>query len=251
MGWKLKLKENNAYVWACDFYTDLHIHIIQNFAQYAQPFDPYEPGFDKDFSDKFTDFSKIIIEMPQSQVMYNGYGRKVDLDDFPVTSDFLSGKIKVPDGEYTFQKLLDMKLTYPYAARFSTNLYNKNLIFGIDSGELSRADAAYVHGSVGLHLVESSIRLSAKGSARIAEAEIKADDDNWDHTSDNKFVDKKVNPFLERYFGPIYNNLRADPEVWGASTGVENSIKIKFIGPGRKERMEKRTMSGWNAELKK
>ncbi len=234
MGWKLKSKSGGRYVWACDFYTDLQLYNINNLAEYGQPFDPYEPGFDHDFHDQKTKFDEIEIELPQSQVMFNGYGRNLALDVFPVIKGFLSGRVELPSGTYSFDQMIeiDKKFDYKYSTIYLTNLYWKNLIGGIDSGEVSRPDAAYVHGSVWFYLPRETITFQVSRGNLSASAEIRAIDDKWNFISDSSIINK-INPLVAALFGPAHNNM-------AGKNGEPGKITLTYTGQGRKEKIEKR-----------
>lgn len=97
MGWTLDKKSG---IWKCSQYSDLQYAEIVNFAEHGEPFSPYEPGFDQDFT---PDFSKVIIEMPQSEVMNNGYGKLVQATDFPVVGRLLNDTLTLKYGQYSLQ----------------------------------------------------------------------------------------------------------------------------------------------------
>jgi hypothetical protein len=92
MGWDF---DRSARVWKCTEYTDLEYAEIVNFAEYGQPFSPYEKGYAPAL-ESVTDMAHIVIEMPQEEVMRNGYGQKVTASHFPIVKRFLKEKLKFP-----------------------------------------------------------------------------------------------------------------------------------------------------------
>ena len=74
-------------VWKATRYDDLHYAEINNLAQYGQPYSPYESGY---HHNHVPDFGNIVVQMPHTQVMTNGYGRNIRPGDFPIVTSFLS-----------------------------------------------------------------------------------------------------------------------------------------------------------------
>jgi hypothetical protein len=68
-----------------------------------------------------------------------------------------------------------------------------------DGGEISSADAAYIHGTVAFKL--RSAKFTVSGDKRKVEGEVAALDDNWDFKS-NTMVAKLLNPIVAALFGP-------------------------------------------------
>jgi len=213
MSWTL---DRARKVWGCSKFFDLDGTTINNFAEYGQPYTPYEhPGFDADFE---PDFSNVIIEMPQQQVMTHGYGKNITATDFSIVERFLDSASPLPLGTYSFDDLLSLKYAKNKSERWiSTNLYGWGR-WGITSGDLDFADAAYVHGTVSLALM-SSTRFINQPAFRQVDAEIGAGDDNWDF--DSSTIPLAVEAGVATIFGPDHYNL-------------DGPIQIRFIGPGKR-----------------
>jgi len=107
MAWKRIVKGSKS-IWVCSKYSDLQYRHITNLAQWGQPYDPYEAGFDHGFD---PDFANVIVRMPHRAVMNNGYGKLIKPKHFPVISKFLNGEIAPKaNGFYSFAQLLAQKL---------------------------------------------------------------------------------------------------------------------------------------------
>ncbi len=200
-------------VWSCSSYSDLNYAEINNFAEYGQPKSPYEPGYDHDF---IPDFANIVIQMTQLEVMTNGYGRNVRVDSFKVAKDFLSRKISVNNGTYSFDQLVTAGLASSGDRWINSNLYGWGG-YSVSAGSISSGDAAYIHGTVSLALMRNT-RFVATTSGRRVEAELGAGDDNWDFNSSS--IPNVVNAVVGTLLGPAHYNL-------------EGPIQIKFTGAGR------------------
>jgi hypothetical protein len=211
MSWSL-IKQGTNYIWRCTSYTDLRSLEINNLAEWGQPFNPYQPKFNHEFDSKNVNFSRVIVEMPQNEVMLRGYGRSIEPQDFPLIERFLAGGIQLKDGTYRFQDLVNAGLAVSKDRYIKTNLYGRG-----DSGAIDSTEAAYVHGSVGFALM-SGTSFVVLGKQRTASAEIGALDDNWDFESGN-LVASLLNPLVEALVGPSNYNL-------------QKPIKIKFFGTG-------------------
>jgi hypothetical protein len=211
MSWSL-IRQGSNYVWRCTFYTDLRSLEINNLAEWGQPFNPYQQKFNHDFDSKHVNFSRVIVEMPQTEVMIKGYGRSVQPTDFAVVKNFLSGQMKIGDGTYRFQSLVNAGLASAKDRYMKANLYGRG-----DSGEIDSAEAAYIHGSVGFALM-SGTSFVVLGKQRTVNAEIGALDDNWDFESGN-LIASALNPLVDALIGPSNYNL-------------QKPIKIVFFGAG-------------------
>ncbi len=176
MGWQLFASSRGEYIWRCDFYSDLQYSTINNFAEFGQPHNRLEQGFDKNLDASLDINREIIIEMSQREVMENGYGRKINPELFPAIRRFLSGSVKVPDGTHTFKDLLSKNIFVKGDNIVKTDLYTGALI---DSGTISRGDAAYIHGTVAFALM-SDTKFTVNGRNRTVSAEFGARHDNWD-----------------------------------------------------------------------
>lgn len=228
-------------IWKCTRYDDLQYAEINNFAEYGQPVSPYQPGYDHNH---VPDFSKIVIEMPQDEVMDNGYGKNITTLDFPIVNHFLDNGVLLGDtayvpqfmeraadavnvaigrssalgvGQYTLGRLID-EGHVPNRDRFiRTNLYGWGS-YGISSGDIAAGDAAYIHGTVSFALMRNTI-FYVEANMRRVEAEIGAGDDNWDFESST--INPLVNATVATLAGPDHYNL----------TGP---IKIQFRGQGKR-----------------
>lgn len=211
MSWIL-IKRGAEHVWRCTSYTDLRSLEINNLAEWGQPFSPYQPQFNHDFYDKHVNFEKVIVEMPQSEVMIRGYGGTIEPQEFPVVAKFLAGEIQLKDGTYSFQDLLKAGLVTAKERFLKKSLYGRG-----NPGAIDAADAAYVHGSVGFALMATSTFVVV-GKQRTINAEIGALDDNWDFESGDSLANF-LNPVVEALVGPGNNNLK-------------KPIQIRFFGSG-------------------
>ena len=177
MGWTLRRTETEN-IWVCTSYDDVTGGVMNDFAEYGQPFSPYERGFDQNFD---PDFSKIIIEMPQSAVMTDGYGKEITAEHFPLVKQFLDEDLSLPYGTYSFDDLLAQGF-----AKSSDRILGGNLYLGgtngIVPGSIGGADAAYVHGTVAVALMKSTT-FEYEDGLRQVNAEIGALNDNWDFNS--------------------------------------------------------------------
>jgi hypothetical protein len=223
MGWTL---DRAGGVWKCDSYADLNYAEINNLAEYGQPFSPYEKGFLHDFD---PDFGNVVIEMPQTEVMTNGYGKNIKAESFPVVRRFLHEKHTLPCGTLTFDDLVAQRFatTKPKNdKRISTKeLYPfQGSKYGIAAGDIAGSDAAYIHGTVSFALMKGTRFINAAAFRRV-EAEIGAGDDNWDFNSST--VSNRLNRTVAVLVGPDHYNLTAP-------------IKIQFRGPGKTSIAEKK-----------
>lgn len=213
MGWNL---EKTRRVWQCTEYADLQFAEIENFAEYGQPRSPYEPGFISEET-SIPDFKNVIIEMPQAEVMKNGYGQNIEATDFPIVNKFLTDTpLALPVGSYTFADLVSKKFATEADRTITDNLYG-NLFGKVVAGTISPGDAAVIHGTVCFRLMTSTQFVRTSKNRQVC-AEIGAGDDNWDFES-STWKAKLVNPLLAATLVTHYN--------------LEAPVKIKFVGPGK------------------
>ena len=239
--------DTTGKVWRCTRYVDLQYAEINNFAEYGQPVSPYQPGYDHSH---VPDFGNIVIEMPQSEVMNNGYGSNITTLDFPLVNHFLDNGVmmgdtrfvpqflergadailsavgaisQVPTGRHTLRSLIARRAARGSDRFISTNLYGLGS-YGISAGSITAGDAAYIHGSVSFALKLNTVFV-VTGSQRRVEAEIGAGDDNWDFNSGN--IPRVVNAAVATILGPAHYNLTSP-------------IKILFRGVGKRMIASKR-----------
>jgi hypothetical protein len=210
MAWSL---DKARGVWKCSSYSDLNYAEINNLAEYGQPRSPYESGFNHTF---VPDFAKVIIEMPQLEVMNNGYGQRIRAESFSVVEKFLRESLPFPFGTYDFPSLVRFGFAKTSERRIATNLYGWGG-HGVTSGNINAGDAAYIHGTVGLALMQRT-RFTCNESTRRVDAEIGAMDDNWDFNSSS--IPPILNATVATLLGPDHYNL-TEP------------IRINYTGPGR------------------
>ncbi|MEO1618519.1 MAG: hypothetical protein AAFV88_21885 [Planctomycetota bacterium] len=233
--------DQTAKIWHCSNFADLQYVDINNFAEYGQPFSPYEAGYDHDH---VPDFANIVIQMPQSAVMNGGYGRNITTLDFPIVNHFLNNGVlmgdtaympqvvergadailaavgaipTLPRGRYDLGTLISSGRASNSDRFINTNLYGWGS-YGISSGSISAGDAAYIHGTVSFALKRNTAFVVTTTERRV-EAEIGAGDDNWDFNSST--INSGVNAMVATLMGPDHYNL----------TGP---IKIQFRGPGKR-----------------
>ena len=234
-------------VWRCTNYYDLQYAEINNFAEYGQPVSPYQLGYNHSH---VPDFGKIVIEMSQSQVMNQGYGRNITALDFPLVNRFLNNGVMTEDTEYMPQfvqhevevtlstigvlprlpagshKLGDLVTRGAIRNRdrfINTNLYGWGS-YGISAGNIAAGDAAYIHGTVSFALTRNTVFVVGTNERRV-DAEIGAGDDNWDFNSST--INRVVNATVATLLGPTHYNLTAP-------------IKILFRGAGKRMVASKR-----------
>jgi hypothetical protein len=213
MGWTL---DKATGVWKCTQYSDLQYAEITNLAEYGEPFSPYEPGFDQTF---VPDFDNVIIEMPQIEVMTNGYGSKVTANNFPIARRFLTEALKFGSGRYVFADLVKLGFAKAGDRILKADLYmgGNN---GVTPGTISAGDAAFIHGTVGLALMAGTKFIyDASGRLRTVDAEIGALDDNWDFESST--IPGGLNAVVGTLFGPDHYNLT-------------KPIQMRYRGPGKR-----------------
>ena len=221
MSWTLDKAKG---IWKCTKYSDLNYAEINNLAEYGQPMSPYEPGFIQDFD---PDFSKVIVEMPQMEVMTHGYGQNITADKFPLVRRFFEEKLTFPVGTYTFDDLVGFGFASndPPERFMQTNLYGSGWgKYGVTAGDISALDAAYIHGTVSLVLMKTTKFIYSELIRRV-EAEIGAGDDNWDFESST--IPRQVNAVVAAIFGPDHYNLEAP-------------IQLLYRGPGKRSTAERR-----------
>lgn len=218
MGWTL---DKASKIWKCRRYSDLNYAEITNLAEYGQPMSPYEAGFDHDF---VPDFGRVIVEMPQSEVMTNGYGKNIKAETFPIVGRFLKEKFAFPCGTFNFNDLVKHGFARGGDRWIRSNLYGWGG-YGISAGSIDSGDAAYIHGTVSFALMPSTKFIYTKDLRRV-EAELGAGDDNWDFNSST--LPKFVNATVAAVFGPDHSNLTAP-------------IQIQFRGSGKSSSVEKKT----------
>jgi hypothetical protein len=214
MGWTLDKSTN---VWRCTQYSDLDAGDINNFAEYGQPFDPYDHPHFLDTDVYAPDFAHLVIEMPQLEVMTNGYGKDLTAESFPIVKRFLNESLPFPHGTYTFNDLVNLGFATKDDRRIRGHLYPwRSGGNGFVPGSIDALGAAYVHGSVGAALMAGT-RFAYSAKLRQVDAEIGALDDNWDFESGTL---SRAEEALAAVAGPDHYNL-------------EGPIKITFRGPGR------------------
>ena len=188
-----------------------------NRLQYGQPFSPYEQGFDQDLD---PDFSNIIVEMPQSEVMTNGYGQKITAKSFPVVNQFLRGRLKIDYGTYNFEELVLSSISVNEKdKRIKSNLYGFE---GITDGNINPVDAAFIHGTVGFALMNGTRFVNSK-LVRLVRAEIGALDDNWDFKSST--IPKRLNLLIQTLLGPDHDNLTAPIQIHFRGVGKYSTVE--------------------------
>jgi hypothetical protein len=212
MSWTL---DKGRKVWKCSEYSDLQYDEIVNFAEYGQPRNPYQPGFLEE--DKFMpDFKHIVIEMPQAEVMTNGYGQNTGAENFPIVERFLKEKLSFSPGTYSFDDFVRMGFACSPDRTITDDLYGALLGKPVP-GTILPNDAAFIYGTVSFSLMKST-RFTYTSQKREIRAEIGARDDNWDFKSSK--VPNALNALLAATFGPDHYNLEAP-------------IRINFVGPGK------------------
>lgn len=221
MGWTLRKEADGTQVWRCTRYRDLNYAEINNLAEYGSPFSPYEKGYDHDLD---PDFKNIIVEMPQSEVMNNGFGKMANLGMFPVVKRFLNNSLSIPFGTYGFDDLVRLRFATAKERRYATNLYTTSA-----PGDIGAGDAAYIYGTIGFSLMRSS-QFTYSEKMREVNIEIGALNDNWDFESGTGIA-KALNPLVAATVGPDHYNLEAP-------------ITIRFLGSGRRLREQVQVRAG-------
>ena len=226
-------------VWHCTLFSDLQYAEINNFAEYGQPVSPYQPGYDHSH---VPDFGNIVIEMPQSAVMNSGYGRNITTLDFPLVNHFLDNGVmmgdtrfmpqfvergadtilsavgaipRLPAGRHQLDHLIRSGAARNRDRFIATNLYGWGS-YGIDSGDISAGDAAYIHGTVSFALKRNTVFVVTSAERQV-EAEIGAGDDNWDFSSST--IHPIVNATVATLAGPDHYNLTSPIVIQFRGTG--------------------------------
>lgn len=210
MGWTLAKDAQQRQVWRCSKYSDLNYAEINNFAEFGQPFSPYEFGFDHRY---VPDFKHIIIEMPHAEVMHHGFGGNMTARKFPFVSRFLSDTLRLKFGTYSFDELVQRGVAKKTDRFWGTDLYTQKA-----SGNIHPGDAAYIYGTIAFAMMKRS-RFTYTEKVREVSLEIGALDDNWDFSSGQGWI-QVLNPLVAATLGPDHYNLEAP-------------IRIRYIGPGR------------------
>ena len=173
-------------VWIAGDITDLTATVANNFMQWSQPFDPYQLGFDMDLYDNH--YNPITtVQIAQQSVMFNGYGRGIGAESFPVIDRLVGSSVSLSNGSYSFAQLKSAGLVSDSDRIIGAQLYFSDL----DRGNISAADAAYVHGTVGFSLQSATKFIVDNGRIVQVEAHIGALNDNFDFSS------SKVPPAVE------------------------------------------------------
>lgn len=221
MPWSRGTDTAGRAVWRCTRYTDLNYAEINNLAEYGTPMSPYQSCFPHEF---IPDFAHVQIEMPQTEVMNNGFGQLVNARSFALVQRFLTASLSIPFGTYSFDDLVRLGFATRADRTYTTNLYTTPA-----PGGISAADAAYIYGTVGFAIMRTS-RFSYTANARDVEVQIGALDDNWDFESSTGIA-RLLNPFVAALAGPDHYNLEAP-------------IRIHYTGPGRTFREHEAVRAG-------
>ena len=228
-------------IWACTSYSDLQYAEINNFAEYGQPWSPYQQGY---VHSHVPDFGNIVVEMPQTEVMNAGYGRNVTATDFPLVNSFLrtgdadtDGAVRgaaenafralggssdaLPVGRHLLGTLIDTRVVSNADRFIRSNLYGWGS-YGVSSGSVTAGDAAYIHGTISFALMRSTVFVVDPTFRRV-EAEIGAGDDNWDFNSST--IGGPLNATVAAIFGPDHYNLTAPIRIQYRGTGKLVSVQ--------------------------
>ena len=224
MVWTLIQNTSGHKIWRATEYADLQYAEINNLAQYGQPRNPDQDGFDPNF---VPDFQNVIIQIPHQAIMYHGHGKNIGPTHFPIITQFLNGAIGVPDGTYSFSQLQAHNPISRLRRTISGNLYGTSSL-PITSGTISASDAAYIYGSVGYALMRTT-RYAKRGNTYTVQGAIGALDDNWDFQSSHPIA-KTLNPLIAALLGPDHYKLEPNPDVPSDTMG---RIEIEYIGPGK------------------
>jgi hypothetical protein len=230
-----------AKVWRCTNYSDLQYLEINNFAEYGQPVSPYQPGYNHNH---VPDFGNIVIEMSQATVMNNGYGRNITALDFPLVNHFLDNGVmmgdtrfmpqivergadavlsavgrlpRLPIGRHQLGSLISSGAARNRDRFINTNLYGWGS-YGIQAGDISAADAAYIHGTVSFALKTTTV-FEVTSTHRRVEAEIGVGDDNWDFSSST--INPVINATVAVLAGPTHYNLTQPIRLIFRGTGKQ------------------------------
>ncbi|MEQ9406722.1 MAG: hypothetical protein RIK87_03310 [Fuerstiella sp.] len=238
MSWRY---DGSRGVWTCTSYSDLQYADINNFAEYGQPWSPYERSF---LHNHVPDFGNIVIEMPQTEVMTAGYGRNLTPTNFPLVESFLrtgdadtdgaltgawenltralgASSDALPPGRHLLGNLIDRGIV-PNGSRFiRSNLYGWGS-YGVTSGSIAAGDAAYIHGTISFALMRSTVFVVDPRFRRV-EAEMGAGDDNWDFNSST--ISGPVNAAVATILGPAHYNLTAPIRMLYRGRGRRASVQ--------------------------
>ena len=92
--------------------------------RWGQPYSPYDDEFQHDL------YNEGYIGLPRAEflnqdVLVNGFGQNVTVEDFDVYKKLSGGGIDIDDGEYTYSDLVDLGLVL--GGRFGDNAMGTNL----------------------------------------------------------------------------------------------------------------------------
>ncbi len=236
-----------AEVWRADALTDLTQMVMNNFMQWGQPYDPYDPRYSAGYEIRHHT-NQPVIEVSQEAVMLQGYGTGISASDFPVVRRLVGEAVNLSDGIYSFENLLENGIVSSSERTITQYLYIPDSEVS-DQG-MDYFTSAFVHGEVGFALQQSSGFVVEGGKIVSVNAVIGALDDNFDFVSD--VIPKNVNGIVRWAWGPEYHpegskvwiNFRGDgklsvfsgDECFGAGTLVSLSesaeIPIQEIAIG-------------------
>ncbi len=231
MAWRYIGETDRTMVWECDFFSDLNGGVMNNFAEYFQPFSPYElapfepkhlqksypQGYNHDI--KIDADKQIVIRMPRQQVMVYGFGRQLKLTDFPIVEGFLGGEYDLPPGSYgvlDIVKKFNLEKKRPHKIRPS--LYPGG---GLPGG----IDEMYVYGTTGFTLKPDRTTFIITPTEYKVRGYVFLTDDQWDFASDHGFA-KVVNPFVQTLFGPSHYNVHPGG-ILIEYTGMGTFLEVK------------------------
>jgi hypothetical protein len=166
------------HVWIAADVADLTATVANNFMQWSQPFNPYQIGFNHDlYNNAYNPVT--TVQIAQQSVMFNGYGRGIGAESFSVVNRLVGSSVSLTNGSYSFAELQSAGLVSASDRIITAQLYVSNM----DRGNISAADAAYIHGTVGFAL-QSATRFIVDGGRIVqVEAHIGALNDNFDFSS--------------------------------------------------------------------
>ena len=227
MAWEKIQDTAGRTVWRASEYADLQYDEINNLAEYGQPRNPDQAGFEHDF---VPDFQNVIIQISHHTMMDDGHGKNIGPTHFPIINQFLKGDIIVPDGTYSFIALQHLQKVQKADRTISNNLYHFR---NITSGIITYRDAAYIYGSVG-YALKHNTRYEKRGNTYVVQGEMGVLDDNWDFISAHPIA-KTLNPLVAAFLGPDNYNLEPNPDAPGDTMG---RIEIEYVGPGKPFRIQ-------------
>ncbi|MFD9897363.1 hypothetical protein [Mesorhizobium sp. NPDC059025] len=174
---------------------DLTHTTANNFLEYGQPYSPYDKGFLPDLET----VGNPTVVFSQNSAMAT-FGKSIGINNFSFARSFIAGKINVPDGTYSFKDLVDLGIAKGPNRTYATDLY----VSMSPPAGMTRAQAAYVFGSIGFALQETTT-FSANNGIYSIDAKIGMLNEDFDFESKN--IPPEIEAIVSTLVGPENQNF--------------------------------------------